>query len=284
MPDKNLTSAIRAPFFKRHLGRSDVATTVDYAYDNAFTMKWRNAADTADVSAFGVNASNRLSYLKAIDFREITLETDVPVIRAGTYSTPLVYPAASQSLLKLYYSQTADTGADVVTFFYAKALGDAEAWCDTALAESNNLGAPGPSMLGAGQFHSGLIANAYMGAGATGWAHMIGAWLKVYADVSSHVTSGARVAPIWLDNQMSCTVTGGEEYSAWLTTGGTVPKAAFGFYTTSGGWANLLSFDATMVGKAPLSALKTASAASDSSILISINGVTKYIPVFNAAT
>lgn len=58
---KDLTAAIRAPFFKRHgLGRSGDFSSVDYAFDNNFAQVWRNAADTADVEALRVDADNNI--------------------------------------------------------------------------------------------------------------------------------------------------------------------------------------------------------------------------------
>ena len=60
MSTKNLTAALRAPFYKRFLGRSAVPTEVDYAYDNNFALRWRNAADSADVDALRVNASDQV--------------------------------------------------------------------------------------------------------------------------------------------------------------------------------------------------------------------------------
>ena len=218
-----------------------------------------------------------------IDFSGITPPSGKNLIRAGSYSSPLAYPAASGGLLQMYYSQDADTGVDVCTFFYGVTTGQAGALGCTALVESN-AATPGPKTLEGGQFMAGLRSGAYLAtASGDATAGMYGAWLKVYAAADSVASSGCKVAAIWLDNQMSCTVSG-EEYAAYITTGGSVPDAVFGFNTSSSGWASMFNFDSTMVGKAPLSSLACANTASDSSILIKINGSTKYIPVFDAAS
>lgn len=232
----------------------------------------------APISFSGASPSDHV-----IDFTGITFPSGKNLIRGGSYSTPLAYPAASGGLLQLYYSQSADTGADVVTFFYGVTTGQAAALGDTALVESN-AGSPGPKSLQGGQFMAGLRSGKYLASAAgDATAGMYGAWCKVYAAVDSVASSGCKVAAIWLDNQMSCTVSG-EEYAAYITTGGSVPDAVFGLNTSSSGWTALFNFDSTMVGKAPLSALACANAASDSSIVITINGSTKYIPVFDAAS
>jgi hypothetical protein len=58
---KDLTAAIRAPFMKRHgLLRANDQLTADHAYDNNFTRKWRNAADTADVDVLRVDADDNI--------------------------------------------------------------------------------------------------------------------------------------------------------------------------------------------------------------------------------
>ena len=244
---------------------------------NAFQVK----NSDGDV-VYAVDGDGKTKPTQQIDITNIA-DGGYPVITAGSYSSPVEYSAASQSLLKLYYEQSADTGVDVCTFFFGRTTGQAGALGCTALVESA-AASPGPKTLQGGQFMAGLNAGGYLATlGGDATAGMYGAWLKVYASGSAVASSGCRVAAVWLDNQMSCAV-GGEEYSAFITTGGTVPDAVFGLNTSSSGWTALFNFDSTMVGKAPLSALKTASAASDSSIVIVINGSTKYIPVFDAAT
>ena len=218
-----------------------------------------------------------------IDFSGITPPSGKNLIRAGSYSSPLAYPAAGGGMLNMYYSNAANTGASTATFFYGVTTGTGAALGTTALVESN-AATPGPAGLQGGQFMAGLRAGKYLATAAgDATAGMYGAWVKVYASTTSVASSGCKVAAIWLDNQMNCAV-GGEEYAAYITTGGSVPDAVFGLNTSSGGWAALLNFDSTMASKPPLSTLACADAASDSSIIIKINGETRYIPVYNSAT
>ena len=47
-------------------------------------------------------------------------------------------------------------------------------------------------------------------------------------------------------------IVSGEEYAAFITTGGSKPDAVFGFETTGAGWSNLLSFDETSYDQEPI--------------------------------
>jgi hypothetical protein len=58
---KDLTVAIRAPFYRRFLRMNVADTGADYAWDNNFALKYRNAADTADVEALRVRTDNNVS-------------------------------------------------------------------------------------------------------------------------------------------------------------------------------------------------------------------------------
>src|SRR5512144_520724 len=58
---KNLTAAIRAPFWSR-FGLGLAADRPDCAYDNAFTLRWRNAANTADIDVLTVNSSDEIHF------------------------------------------------------------------------------------------------------------------------------------------------------------------------------------------------------------------------------
>lgn len=51
-----ITAAIRAPFLKRG-GLTNDISGIDYARDNATPLRWRNAADTADVDALNVDSA-----------------------------------------------------------------------------------------------------------------------------------------------------------------------------------------------------------------------------------
>lgn len=64
---KELTAAIRAPFWKRFGLKSTAANTTNslfigetWAADNTYEHRWRNAADTDDVRALSVDSDNRV--------------------------------------------------------------------------------------------------------------------------------------------------------------------------------------------------------------------------------
>ena len=82
--DKSLTAALRAPFFKRHLGRTDAATAVDYAYDNGFIMRWRNAADTADIDVLKVDSSNNVVFPSGLVFGDAVTDALILTGRSAT--------------------------------------------------------------------------------------------------------------------------------------------------------------------------------------------------------
>ena len=216
-----------------------------------------------------------------VDFSSITMPASKNLIRGGSYSTPIAYTAASMGLLQLYYSQSRNTGADVVTFLYGVTTGQSATLGSTALVESN-ADTPGPKSLQGGQFMAGLRAGKYLAAmGGDATAGMYGVWAKVYSSVTSVASSGCRVAALWVDNQMSCTVSG-EEYGIFFSTGGSVPDAAMGFETSSSGWASFAYFDETAYDQNPVStrSCTTTGADSDASVIWNLNGTAYYMPLY----
>jgi len=144
----------------------------------------------------------------------------------------------------------------------------------------SDAGTPGPTTMSGVDAFAILNAGKYLAAsvGATDGMHAM--WAKVGADVTS-VCNG-NVCSLWVDNQMNCAV-GGWETGIFLTTGGSVPDSVFRLNTSSSGWANLLYFDDTMVGVAPLSSSKVdASKDSAGTLLMNINGTTYYIPYYDS--
>jgi len=111
----------------------------------------------------------------------------------------------------------------------------------------------GPNKVQAGQFISHLNSSTALLAtlGGDTTAGMYGIWAKVCSEVGAVASNGSRVAAVWVDNQMSGTVSG-EEYSIFATTGASVPDAFIGFETSSSGWSQFLYFDATMAATQPV--------------------------------
>ncbi len=52
---KNLWAAMRAPFWKRFGIGKVLPANLEYSFDADYVMKWRNAANTADVSVLGIS-------------------------------------------------------------------------------------------------------------------------------------------------------------------------------------------------------------------------------------
>ena len=116
--------------------------------------------------------------------------------------------------------------------------------------------------------------------GGDGTAGMYGLWLKTGANVNCVVDSGARTAPLWVDNQMSGTISG-EEYGIFATTGGSKPDAFIGFETTSIGYSQLLYFDETFnSGAGTCVTTDAVPGTQDARILVYYNGAQYYIPLY----
>ena len=176
-------------------------------------------------------------------------------IRAGTYASPVTNADEDQSgFIRLYGATTADGSSyDRGVFVCLQTTGIKGIFPVSGLAEVKAQTGAGPTKAQAAQFIAMLQDDtsklATLGGDAT--AGMYGAWLKVGSVVGSVSSSGSRVAPLWVDNQMNGTVSG-EEYGIFATTGGTKPDAFIGFETTSSGWGNFLAFDETSYDQDPI--------------------------------
>jgi len=117
--------------------------------------------------------------------------------------------------------------------------------------------------------------------GGDGTAGMYGLWLKTGANANCVVDSGARTAPLWVDNQMSGTLNG-EEYGIFASTASRRPTAFIGFETTASGYDQLLYFDETYnSGAGTCVATYTATGGTaDASIKVYYNGTQYYIPLY----
>jgi hypothetical protein len=112
-------------------------------------------------------------------------------------------------------------------------------------------------------------------------AGMYAAWFKVGANANTVCDAGSRVAAVWVDNQMSGTVSG-EEYGIFCTTGGTKPDALIGLETSSSGWTQFLLLDETMAAAEPFVANGcnvSGAGASEAYLKVSVNGTQYGIPL-----
>jgi hypothetical protein len=117
--------------------------------------------------------------------------------------------------------------------------------------------------------------------GGDATAGMYAGWFKVGANSNCVCDSGSRVAAIWVDNQMSGTISG-EEYGLFCTTGASKPDALIGLETTSSGWAQFLLLDETMASAEPFVASGcnvSGAGASEAYLKVSVNGTQYGLPL-----
>lgn len=225
----------------------------------------------------------------AINFSGVTLNhagSSGPVmIRAGTYASPVTSTDAGQSGMIRLYGANSTTTDDESSGFYDRIIfashqitGNKGGIPVAGLVEVRNVGAEaGPTNVKGAEFIVGLHTSTAKLA-ATG--KMIGSWNKVYSATSSVAAATSIVAPAWIDNQMSGTVSG-EEYGIYATTGGSVPDAFIGFETTASGWASLFYFDETAFDQPPVISGDLATGGDrDYYLRVNINGTLYGIQLF----
>jgi len=117
--------------------------------------------------------------------------------------------------------------------------------------------------------------------GGDGTAGMYAVWAKTGANANCVIDSGARTAPLWVDNQVSGTLSG-EEYGIFASTGASRPTAFLGFETTSSGYSQLLYFDETFNSGAGTCVTTDAvpGGNQDARIMVYYNGTQYYIPLY----
>jgi len=180
--------------------------------------------------------------------------TPSKIISAGSYASKLAH--AGNEMITL-----AATGSTASTFYlgigsYITVTGE-DSWGFPLCTLVESTDTTGVSKL------QGMQSMAFLGTvggseaahlktlGGDATAGMYAGWFKVGANSNCVCDSGSRVAAIWVDNQMSGTVSG-EEYGIFATTGASVPDAFIGFETSSSGWSQLFYFDSTMASTQPV--------------------------------
>lgn len=172
------------------------------------------------------------------------------LIRCGTYDVPLAHAVEAQSgLIRLYMETSADGASyDRGIFTCLKTTGMKGIITTAGLAEVH-ADATGPLNVKGCEFIAQLFDT---GSNLPANAIMYGGWFKVTAIDGSTIAATAKVAPLWLDNQLyGVNASNCLEYTIWNTTGGSQPRAWAGFGTTSSGWKQLFYFDATMAAAEP---------------------------------
>ena len=281
-----VAGAIEAPYVQI----TDGTITYSSANDEYYNPAWVGGSGNPIYEGIAFGGAHASA---AIDFSDITLNhsgSSGPVmLRAGTYASPVSSTDPHQSgMIRLYgaNSATTDDGTgfyDRGIFVYNLITGNKSAFPIAGLVEVRDVGAnQGPVSVQAAQFIVGLhTSTAKLDSTAGATDGMFGSWNKVYSAVGSVADATSRVAPIWVDNQMSGTVSG-EEYGIFATTGGTRPDGFIGFETSSSGYDQFLYFDATFNSGAGTMVTTDAvpGGNQDARIKVYYNGTQYYIPLY----
>ena len=115
----NAFFAATAPWMKSLGKRDPDSTGWRYSYDNNFTLKWRNKANTADISALRVDDLNRVEYMGTLNLSAVVPGTETS---GSLLSNDLKWTVAAGTLISVVVASNVGT----VTFKEAhnKAVGD----------------------------------------------------------------------------------------------------------------------------------------------------------------
>jgi len=256
-----------------------VTTGMDNKFDGTTTgayLLWDTSEDELAL------VKSTMSFSGALDGSEHVIHItntglgDMKAFYAGAWGTELEFNDGG-GLFRMYGKVGSGGTASVLMFIRSLTESTSPSIAAQFYADSS-ASSPGPTEVSAADFFGMINAGGYI---ASNTFPMRATWHKVGADVTSVINGN--VATIWVDNQIHCAVAGWET-SIYGSTGGSVPDSFIRLNTTSSGWANLLSFDSTMVGVAPLSASQVEDdVESEGTILMNINGTTYYIPYYAAA-
>ena len=223
----------------------------------------------------GINATGTFTD-HVIDIQPAASLGDYKAVYIGTWGTEAQY-ADDGGLFRIYGK--AESGGSTSAMIFTRTLTDSTSSvvgaqfytdCDTT--------ATGPTNVEAINCFAILNASSVLAASSSWMNGLKGAWLKVQGDATA--TCNGNVAPLWIDNQMSCAV-GGEEYGIIATTGGTKPDAFIGFETSSSGYDQLLYFDETFnSGAGTCVETSAVPATQDARIKVYYDGTQYYIPLY----
>lgn len=122
---KNLTAAIRAPFFKRFNVLKDGATRVDHDMDNGFELTWANPADTLSVGGMSVDSDGALNVgREAVNPQRKAVQYDVAA-NASIGTTPFFIADRAYTVTGVsYVHKTAGTNGSAVTAYVSHDTGN----------------------------------------------------------------------------------------------------------------------------------------------------------------
>lgn len=219
---------------------------------------WDESADKLILTKASLSFSGAFT-ADVLDFTDVVIDhtgSNGPCfIRAGTYDSPVTHSDEDQSgMIRLYGETSADGSSyDRGIFVCLKTTGIKGIFPIAGLAEVLAQSGAGPTKVQAAQFIAHLNSATAKLATSGVTDGMFGIWAKVTANAGATIAAGAKVAAIWLDNQLyGDNINTTKEYTIYNTTGGTRPKAWAGFETSSSGWSYLFHFDDTAYDQEPV--------------------------------
>lgn len=258
----NLNAAIRAPYGRR-VGLSDI-TAIDTAWDNNYSLKWRNAAGTSDITALRVDTSDQVR------------------IGSGTCAVKVFNRPTADAFALQVKSEFTDTDAghnclEVTADWHPSAT--ATAGGNTAVQGVGRLQAShtmtGGSLIGT----YGQVCNL----GTMNGAGIMAAGLYGLIEDGGTYTAVGHVAAGWLDSHLARTVTSGSAELLYLTNNGTTTLNSVFFVYPGNKITNLFTIDSTDTGLVSAETAGAASITNWRTIKCSIHGATKYLIVGDAA-
>lgn len=260
-------------------------TTENYPHIDAstageITISAEGDADNIDLILAGKGTGSILTSDK-LDFTGATSK----VISAGSYSSKLALGSGTTELVTIAGETTTADFSIGVGAYMRTTVEDGKAFGFSSLVESTST-AGTPTLQGA-QFMAflgtpgGTQAAHLKTRDGDGTAGLFAIWAKTGANSNCVCDSGSRTAPLWVDNQMSGTMSG-EEYGIFASTGASRPDAFVGFETTSSGYDQLFYFDETFNSGAGNCVTTDAvpGGNQDARIKVYYNGTQYYIPLY----
>lgn len=267
---KNLTAAIRAPFWRRFGLGSAIPGGIDYAYDNNFTLKFRNFADDADITALRVDTGDEVG------------------VGPG-YKGVKIFARPTTGFATTF---TGAFGLQVKSEFTGTATGHA---CVEVTADWKGNGAAGGGVR-AVQGVARVASTFTMGAGSlignygqikvdgtvNGAAAMLAAQYGLIEDGGTY-TACSHVAAGWFDSHLTKTVTAGTASLLYLTNNGTTTLDSVFFVYAGNKITNLFNIDSVDTGLVSDITAGAATITNWRTIKCNIHGETKYLVVGDVA-
>jgi hypothetical protein len=212
--------------------------------------------------------------------------TPTKILSAGSYSSKIALTAGASTEMVTIAGEGSEDDFYIGYGAYLRTTGeDGKGFGASFLVEATNTtGTPtvqGAQIMAFLGSVGGTEAAHLKTRGGDATAGLYALWLKTGANSNCVQDAGSRSAPLWIDNQMSGTLSG-EEYGVFMTTGASRPTGAFGFETTSSGYNQLFYFDETFNSGAGTCITTNAvpGGNQDARINVYYNATQYYIPLY----